>query len=94
MRKFRGRVDGKKRRYYSLSAVDPLNLLNLIQPNCKLSRLSKNRVLFENGIPIAVLGSGKVIFLGKTKAAEEWNLQQVLIKKSFPARLRSYLGSD
>ncbi len=93
LRKFKKQVDSNKLRYFSLSAVDPLNLLNLILPNRKLSRLSKNRVLYENGIPIAVLESGKVIFLKETEAAQEWNLQQALIKKNFPARLRSYLGT-
>ena len=93
LRKFKKQINSNKPRYYSLSAVDPLNLLNLISPNRKLSRLSKNRVLYENGIPIAVLESGKVIFLKEIEAAQEWNLQQALIKKNFPARLRSYLGT-
>jgi ATP-dependent Lhr-like helicase len=93
LRKFKKQVNSNKPRYYSLSAVDPLNLLNLISSNRKLSRLSKNRVLYENGIPIAVLESGKVIFLKEIEAAQEWNLQQALIKKNFPARLRSYLGT-
>ena len=93
LRKFKKQVNSNNPRYYSLSAVDPLNLLNLIFPNRKLSRLSKNRVLYENGIPIAVLESGKVIFLKEIEAAQEWNLQQALIKKNFPARLRSYLGT-
>ena len=93
LRKFKKRSDESKVNYYSLSAVDPLNLLNLILPNRKLSRLSKNRVLYENGIPIAVLESDKVSFLREVDAAEQWNLQQALIKKNFPPRLRSYLGS-
>ena len=93
LRKFKKQVNSNKPRYYSLSAVDPLNLLNLISPIRKLSRLSKNRVLYENGIPIAVLESGKVIFLKEIESAQEWNLQQALIKKNFPARLRSYLGT-
>lgn len=91
--KFKTQVDSNKRRYYSLSAVDSLNLLNLILHNRKLSRLSKNRVLYENGIPIAGLESGKVNFLKETEAAQEWNLQQALIKKNFPARLQSYIGT-
>ena len=93
LRKFKKRSDESKVNYYSLSAVDPLNLLNLLLPNRKLSRLSKNRVLYENGIPIAVLESDKVSFLREVDPAEQWNLQQALIKKNFPPRLRSYLGS-
>jgi ATP-dependent Lhr-like helicase len=67
LRKFKRQFNSNKPRYYSLSAVDPLNLLNLISPNRNLLRLSKNRVLYENGIPIAVFESGKVIFLKKLK---------------------------
>ena len=54
LRKFKKQVNSNKPRYYSLSAVDSLNLLNLISPNRKLSRLNKNRMLYEHGIPIAV----------------------------------------
>ena len=50
-------------------------------------------MLYENGIPIAVLEFGKVIFLKEIEAAQECNLQQALIKKNFLARLRSYLGT-
>ncbi len=93
LRKYKKNRSEKEFKYYSLSAVDPLNLLNLILPNRKLSRLSKNRVLYENGIPIAVLESDKVRFLKDVEPADEWKLQQALIKKNFPPRLRSYLGS-
>lgn len=93
LRKFNKSRVASAVKYHSLSAVDPLNLLNLILPNRKLSRLNKNRVLYENGVPIAVLESDKVRFLKDVDAAEEWKLQQALIKKNFPPRLRSYLGS-
>ncbi len=93
LRKFKNRTNSAKVNYYSISAVDPLNLLNLILPNRRLSRLGKNRVLYENGIPIAVLETDKVSFLQDVEPAAQWNLQQALIKKNFPPRLRSYLGS-
>ena len=92
LRKFKKRATESRLKYHSLSAVDPLNLLNLILPNRKLSRLNKNRVLYENGVPIAVLESDKVSFLKDIDASQEWDLQQALIKKNFPPRLRSYLG--
>ena len=93
LRKFKKQVNSNKPRYYSLWAVDSLNLLNLISPNRKLSRLNKDGMLYEDGIPIVVLASGKVIFLKEIEVVQEWNLQQALIKKNFPARLRSYLGT-
>ena len=71
LRKFKKQFNSNKLRYYSLSAVDPLNLLNLISLNCKLSRRSKNRMLYKNGIPIAVFESGKVIFLKEIEVAQE-----------------------
>ena len=78
--------------YYSMSATDPLNLINLILPDRKLSRLMNNRVLYQGGIPIAVLNSADVHFLRDVDPDEQWKLQQALQKKNFPVRLRSYLG--
>lgn len=93
LRKFSKKQVGTTPKYHSLSAVDPLNLLNLILPSRKLPRLGKNRVLYEDGIPIAVLESDQVRFLREVEPNAEWNLRQALIKKNFPPRLRSYLGS-
>jgi len=82
-----------KPRYHSLAASDPLNLLNLILPRRKLAKLLNNRVLFEDGIPIAVVESGEVKFLREVAPERQWALQQALVQKNFPPRLRSYLGA-
>ena len=79
--------------YHCLSATDPLNLLNLILPTKKLSRLAGNRVLYQGGIPIAVLESGNVRYLREIADDKQWEIQQLLMKRSFPGKLRSYLGS-
>lgn len=81
------------RSYYCVSAVDPLNLLNLTLPNRKLSRLANNRVLYQGGIPIAVLESGDVHFLRDVEDDKKWELQQLLLKRVFPGKLKSYLGT-
>jgi ATP-dependent helicase Lhr and Lhr-like helicase len=81
-----------KPRYHSLAASDPLNLLNLILPRRKLAKLLNNRVLFEDGIPIAVVEGGEVKFLREVAPERQWALQQALVQKNFPPRLRSYLG--
>jgi ATP-dependent Lhr-like helicase len=78
---------------YCIAATDPLNLLNLILPNRKLARLLNNRVLYKGGVPIATLDSGEVHFLRDVDIDQQWNLQQMLLKRNFPTRLRSYLGS-
>ena len=86
-------VAAAKPRYHSLAASDPLNLLNLILPRRKLAKLLNNRVLFEDGIPIAVVESGEVKFLREVAPERQWALQQALVQKNFPPRLRSYLGA-
>ena len=62
LRKIKKQVNSNKPKYCNLTAVDPLNFLNLNFPNRQLARLSKNRALYENGIPIALLESSKVTF--------------------------------
>ena len=76
-----------------IAATDPLNLINLSLPNRKLPRLGKNRVLYRNGIAVAVLESGDVHFLTEVEPDQRWLLQQLLLKRSFQPRLRSYLGN-
>lgn len=78
--------------YYCVAACDPVNLLQLLQPSRKLARLSGNRVLYQGGIPVALLESGDVHFLRQVEGDEHWQLQQLLLKRSYPPRLRSYLG--
>ncbi len=94
LRKFkRSSENNTSASYYSLAATDPLNLINLILPGRKLPRLSRNRVLYRGGIPIAMLESGQVHFLKETDAEQQWQQQQMLSRKVFPARLKSYLGN-
>lgn len=98
LRKFNKRATNElahsKKPYYCLTASDPLNLLNLILPNRRLPRLLKNRVLYEGGVPIAMLESGEVHFLREVDPQQQWNLKQMLLLRKFPTRLRSYLGSQ
>jgi len=77
-----------------LSATDPVNLLGLILPTDKVSILTNNRILFLDGIPIAVLESKQVKFLKEFDKETQWKLQNVLIQRSFPPKLRAYLGKN
>ena len=86
--------DSKSREYVALAAADPLNLLHLIMPNSRLPRLANNRVLFGDGIPLAVLQGNQVSFLNDVPPNQQWKLQQLLLQRRFPPRLRSYLGKQ
>jgi ATP-dependent Lhr-like helicase len=82
-----------KARYYSLTATDPVALLPVFLPDQKIARTSRNRVLFKEGIPIAMLESDKVRFLRDVPAQHQWQIQQLLLRHDTPPQLRRYLGS-
>jgi len=75
-----------------INATDPLNLLGNILPERKVSHLANNRILFEDGLPVAVLEKDTVNYLRHVDDSQQWELQQLLQKRSFPPRLRAYLG--
>ena len=72
--------------FFSLTAADPLNLLNLISRDQKLSRLQKNRVLYQGGNPIAVLESGQVRKIKNTDSVSTWDISQMLTNRNFRFR--------
>ena len=79
--------------HYCLSATDPANLINLILPTRKLARLAGNRVLYRGGVPIALMESGEIRLLRQMGEEEQLQVRQMLTERSFPPRLRSYLGA-
>jgi len=79
--------------YHVVAATDPVNLLDLVLPATRLARLAKNRVLFQDAVPVAILASGQVHFLREVEPERQWKLQQLLLKRNFPPQLRSYLGT-
>jgi ATP-dependent Lhr-like helicase len=75
-----------------LNATDPLNLLGSLLPEKRVPHLSGNRILFEDGLPIAVLEKDEVKLLRGHDNSMQWELQKLLQKKTFPPRLRAYIG--
>jgi ATP-dependent helicase Lhr and Lhr-like helicase len=71
----------------SLSAADPLNLVGIITPGPRLPSLTGNRVLYRDGLPLAVLAGGEVRFLESIEANEEWALRNALLRRQVPAAL-------
>ena len=47
----------------SLSGADPLNLAGILTPGPKLAALTGNRLLYRDGLPVALLAGGEVQFL-------------------------------
>jgi ATP-dependent helicase Lhr and Lhr-like helicase len=86
------RKEEKTGKLISLSASDPLNMHGLITPGKKLSAYSGNRILYKDGVPIAILESDEVKFLVEIPDEEKWQLQNILIRRDISPKLRPYLG--
>jgi len=83
----------KQSQLIALSATDPLNLFGIILPGKKVARVAGNRVLYRDGVPIALLESKEVKYLGDVEGVRE-EIQQALIRRTFPPALRAYLGKS
>jgi ATP-dependent Lhr-like helicase len=68
----------------SISAADPLNLVGVITPGEKVPALSGNRVLFEQGVPVAVQAAGEVRFLRDVPEQSQWEMRNLLIRRQGP----------
>jgi ATP-dependent Lhr-like helicase len=72
--------------YISLSAADPLNLIGIITPGPKLPSLTGNRVLYRDGLPIALYAGGEIKFLEELEPHEQWRAQNALIRNQMHAK--------
>src|SRR5262249_59457116 len=75
----------------SLSGADPLNLVGILTPGPRLPALTGNRLLYRDGLPIAVLSAGEVQFLQTLDAASEWEAHKALLRCAGPA---PFVASD
>jgi ATP-dependent Lhr-like helicase len=71
--------------WVSLSGADPLNLVGILTPGPRLAALTGNRLVYRDGVPIAVLSGGKVQFLETLDAAAQWEAQNRLLRSAAPA---------
>ncbi len=70
----------------SLSGADPLNLAGILTPGPRLSALTGNRLLFRDGLPIAMLASGEVQFLETLDTETQWQAHKALLRATAPQR--------
>ena len=71
----------------SLSGADPLNLAGILTPGAKLAALTGNRVLYRDGLPVALLAGGEVQFLEPLEPATEWQARIALLRSAMPTEL-------
>jgi ATP-dependent Lhr-like helicase len=82
---------GAQESLISVSAADPMNLVGIITPGTRVTSHTGNRILYQDGAPIATLESGETKFLVELSRAMEWKAKAALVRKATPPELRSYL---
>jgi ATP-dependent Lhr-like helicase len=70
--------------FVSISGADPLNLVGILTPGPKLAALTGNRLLYRDGLPVAVLAGGQVQFLQELDPAAEWEAHKALLLAAEP----------
>jgi ATP-dependent Lhr-like helicase len=70
--------------YLSVSAADPLNLLGILTPGARLPSLAGNRLLYRDGLPVALYAAGEVRFLEKLDPKDQWDAQTALLRRQAP----------
>ncbi len=73
--------------WVSLSGADPLNLAGILTPGPRLAGLTGNRLLFRDGVPVAWLAGGEVLFLVTLDPASQWEARKSLLRSATPAAL-------
>jgi ATP-dependent Lhr-like helicase len=73
----------------AVSAADPLNLVGILLPGERVTSIAKNRLLFRDGVPVAVYAGREVRFLEKLDAHSEWSVRNTLLRRRMPSGLRA-----
>jgi ATP-dependent helicase Lhr and Lhr-like helicase len=71
----------------SVCGADPLNLVGILTPGPRLAALTSNRLLYRDGLPIAVFAAGEVRFLQPLDAGSEWEAHKALLRSRVPQPL-------
>src|SRR5690606_32383780 len=72
-----------------INATDPLNLLGILLPEKRVPHLAGNRILFEDGLPVAVLEREALHCLGATGEELAQEYRQLLGRHPRPPRLHA-----
>ncbi len=73
--------------WVSLSGADPLNLVGILTPGPKLAALTGNRLLYRDGLPVALFAGGEVQFLETLDPATQWGARKALLRGAVPPSL-------
>jgi ATP-dependent Lhr-like helicase len=77
----------KNGQYVAVSGADPLNVVGILTPGARLPSLTGNRVLYRDGVPIALYAGGEVRFLEELPPKEQWDARNAMLRRHVPAVL-------
>ena len=58
-----------------------------LTPGARLPSLTGNRVLYRDGVPVAVYAGGEVSFLEQLDEKEQWQARNALLRRQVPGVL-------
>jgi ATP-dependent Lhr-like helicase len=78
-------------RLIAVSAADPLNLVGILTPGARVPAIAGNRVLYRDGVPIAVQTGGEATFLEDLAPGDEWTARNALLRSPLASGTRAFL---
>jgi ATP-dependent Lhr-like helicase len=76
----------------ALSAVDPANLVGIVTPGPRVPAIRGNRVLYQDGVPVAALEAREFKPLTNLDAERELAARRAIVRKRVTPVLQAYLG--
>ena len=68
-------------RLISISAADPLNLVGIITPGARVAALRRNRIVFQDGVPLAAEEGGELKRLGDYPPERAVEVERALVRR-------------
>jgi ATP-dependent helicase Lhr and Lhr-like helicase len=88
------RKEPRKGDLVAVSAADPLNLVGIVTPGPRVAALAGNRILYRDGIPIALHEGRETRYLVDLDAAARWQAHTALVRRPVVPELQAYLGKS
>jgi ATP-dependent Lhr-like helicase len=78
----------------AVSAADPLNVVGILTPGRRVPALAGNRVLFQDGVAVAIREGTTTRLLSDDPEKPAHELEAALIRRRLPPTVRAYLGNS
>jgi len=75
------RKQAKRGDLIAISAADPLNLTGIITPGLRVPTQASRRILYRDGVPMAIGAQGKINFLEDIEPQDQWQLKTALLRR-------------